>query len=309
MSASTPGAAARPLDEVARALATPRASAGFGTLDLGPMPDREVVLRCIDRLHRALLAEVQSDSAIAVPSAEELRQELAAVQSSLVTQVQQAFSAYDRVHGRSRAADTVATAARDVVQALIEVMPDLRERMFEDAEAAWRSDPSCHHPVEALYSFPGLYAVTRHRFAHLLYQHDVPLLSRLIAEQTHQLTGIDIHAGASVGRRFFIDHGTGVVIGETTVIGDGVTLYQGVTLGAKSFQVDAFGNLVKGVPRHPIVGNDVTIYANATVLGRVTIGRGSVIGGNVWLTRSVPPGSRIFQADVRESGYESGAGI
>jgi len=309
VSVDTPDAATRPLDSVARALATPRASAGFGTLDLGPMPDREVVLRSIDRLHRALLAEVQPDSAIAVPSAVELRQELAAVQNTLVAQVQQAFSVYDRIQGHSRETDAVAALARDVVQALIEAMPDLRERMFEDAEAAWRSDPSCHHPVEALYSFPGLYAVTRHRFAHLLYRHEVPLLSRLIAEQTHQLTGIDIHAGASVGRRFFIDHGTGVVIGETAVIGDGVTLYQGVTLGAKNFQVDAFGNLVKGVPRHPIVGDDVTIYANATVLGRVTIGRGSVIGGNVWLTRSVPPGSRVFQADVRESGFESGAGI
>ena len=228
---------------------------------------------------------------------------------TLTVQVERAFALNDRLNERSRDSATVAGIARDVVLSLLEATPDLRERMFEDAEAAWRSDPSCHHPIEALYSFPGLFAVTRHRFAHMLYQHDVPLLSRLIAEQTHQITGIDIHAGASVGRRFFIDHGTGVVIGETAVIGDGVTLYQGVTLGAKSFQVDAFGNLVKGVARHPILGDDVTIYANATVLGRVTIGRGSVIGGNVWLTRSVPPGSRIFQADVRESGFESGAGI
>jgi serine O-acetyltransferase len=296
-------------DVIAETLATPRSGAGFAMLALGPMPDRDAALRCIDRLHRALLAEVQPDSVISAPSAAELLQELVAVEATLVTQVQRAFAVHDRLYGRSRDPQTVLDLAREVVHALIGAMPDLRERMFEDAEAAWRSDPSCHHPIEALYSFPGLFAVTRHRLANLLYQHDVPLLSRLIAEQTHQITGIDIHAGASVGRRFFIDHGTGVVIGETAIIGDGVTLYQGVTLGAKSFQVDAFGNLVKGVARHPIVGDDVTIYANATVLGRVTIGRGSVIGGNVWLTRSVPPGSRVFQADVRESGFESGAGI
>lgn len=307
------GPAAKPrspdLGVVAAALTTPRAGHGLAALALGPMPDREAVLRCIDRLHRALLAEVQPDSVIAAPDAEVLLQELTAVEATLVTQVQRAFGVHDRIYGRTQGTSIIAATSKDIVQALIHALPDLRERMFEDAEAAWRSDPSCHHPIEALYSFPGLYAVTRHRFAHLLYQHDVPLLSRLIAEQTHQITGIDIHAGASVGRRFFIDHGTGVVIGETAVIGDSVTLYQGVTLGAKSFQVDAFGNLVKGVPRHPILGDDVTIYANATVLGRVTIGRGSVIGGNVWLTRSVPPGSRIFQADVRESGFESGAGI
>lgn len=297
------------LGAVAAALATPRTGHGLAALTLGPMPDREAVLRCVDRLHRALLADVQPDSAIAAPDAEVLLEELAAVEATLLTQMQRAFEVHDRIYGYVQNANSIAARSRDVVYALLHALPDLRERMFEDAEAAWRSDPSCHHPIEALYSFPGLYAVTRHRFAHLLYQHDVPLLSRLIAEQTHQITGIDIHAGASVGRRFFIDHGTGVVIGETAVIGDSVTLYQGVTLGAKSFQVDAFGNLVKGVPRHPILGDNVTIYANATVLGRVTIGRGSVIGGNVWLTRSVPPGSRIFQADVRESGFESGAGI
>ena len=306
---TTQASDARDLGAIAATLAAPRSGPGFATLALGPMPDRDAVLRSIDRLHRALLAEVQPDSTIAVPNAAELLQELTAVEATLIDQVQRAFAVHDRLNHRDRDPRAVAGTARDVVNALLRAMPDLRERMFEDAEAAWRSDPSCHHPIEALYSFPGLFAVTRHRFAHLLYQHEVPLLSRLIAEQTHQITGIDIHAGASVGRRFFIDHGTGVVIGETAVIGDGVTLYQGVTLGAKSFQVDAFGNLVKGVARHPILGDDVTIYANATVLGRVTIGRGSVIGGNVWLTRSVPPGSRIFQADVRESGFESGAGI
>ncbi|MGE3600027.1 MAG: serine O-acetyltransferase EpsC [Dehalococcoidia bacterium] len=308
MTAPQPASAQR-LARVATALAKPRSQPGFAALAAGPLPDREAVLRCVDRLHRSLLSEAHPDNAIGSAGADEIRQELTAVQTTLIEQIAHAFAVHDRLNERERPRHVLDSVATESVHGLIDALPDLRERMFEDAEAAWRSDPSCNHPVEALYSFPGLFAVTRHRIAHLLYRMEVPLLSRLIAEHTHQATGIDIHAGASVGSRFFIDHGTGVVIGETAVIGDGVTLYQGVTLGAKSFQVDAFGNLVKGVPRHPILEDNVTIYANATVLGRVTIGRGSVIGGNVWLTRSVPAGSRVFQADVRESGYEAGAGI
>ena len=131
----------------------------------------------------------------------------------------------------------------------------------------------------------------------------------MIAEIAHSMTGIDIHPGAQIGEGFFIDHGTGVVIGETTVIGRHVRLYQAVTLGAKRFQLDEHGGLVKGVPRHPVVEDDVVIYAGATILGRVTIGRGSTIGGNVWLTRSVPPGSNVTQAQARSEVFDAGAGI
>ena len=157
---------------------------------------------------------------------------------------------------------------------------------------------------------PGVFAITRYRIAHIFYELDVPLLPRLIAEDAHRRTGIDINAGAKIGREFFIDHGTGVVIGETAIVGDRVTLYQGVTLGAKSFPVDkSTGRLVKGLPRHPILEDDVTIYASATVLGRVTVGQGSIIGGNVWLTHSVPPHSRVSQAAPLQSGFVDGAGI
>jgi serine O-acetyltransferase len=131
--------------------------------------------------------------------------------------------------------------------------------------------------------------------AHELYNLGVPVIPRIIGENAHNVTGIDIHPGAKIGRRFFIDHGTGVVIGETTVIGDRVRIYQGVTLGAKSFPLDEDGNPIKGVDRHPIIEDDVVIYAGATILGRITVGAGSVIGGNVWLTRSVPPKSSISQ--------------
>jgi serine O-acetyltransferase len=152
-------------------------------------------------------------------------------------------------------------------------------------------------------------AVIHHRLAHELYALDLPLLGRIIAEIAHGLTGIDIHPGAQIGGSFFIDHGTGVVIGETALIGERVRLYQGVTLGAKSFPLDDQGRPIKGIPRHPILEDDVVVYSGATVLGRITVGRGSSIGGNVWLTRSVPPGSRVTQAKVQSEVFAEGGGI
>jgi serine O-acetyltransferase len=154
-----------------------------------------------------------------------------------------------------------------------------------------------------------LLALTSHRIAHELHRLGVPLLPRIINEHAHSLTGIDIHPGAQIGRAVFIDHGTGVVIGETAIIGDRVRLYQGVTLGAKSFPLDEHGKPIKSIPRHPIVEDDVVIYAGATILGRVTIGQGSIIGGNVWLVRSVPPNSRISPSPARDDKFASGGGI
>lgn len=181
---------------------------------------------------------------------------------------------------------------RNFSQALVQV----REILDTDVEAAFQGDPAANSPDEVLIAYPGLWAVIHHRFAHLLYRQGMKLTARLMAELAHFATGIDIHPGARIGSHFFIDHGTGVVIGETAVIGRRVRLYQAVTLGAKRFSQAEDGSLVKGEPRHPIVEDDVVIYAGATVLGRVTIGRGSIIGGNVWLTRSVPPGSLVSQA-------------
>ena len=152
-------------------------------------------------------------------------------------------------------------------------------------------------------------AILHHRMANLLHRLGAPLVARIIAEIAHSLTGIDIHPGAKIGQSFFIDHGTGVVIGETAVVGDRVRLYQAVTLGAKRFPVDEHGALLKGKERHPIVEHDVVIYAGATILGRITIGARSVIGGNVWLTRSVPPDSNITQAKHQNEVFNSGAGI
>ncbi len=199
--------------------------------------------------------------------------------------------------------------AENVTRAFLSCLPSLQSVLATDVVAAYEGDPAAASPDEAVYCYPGLLANTSYRIAHEIYRLGVPLIPRIITEHAHSVTGIDIHPGAVIGEKLFIDHGTGVVIGETCEIGDGVRLYQGVTLGAKSFPLDEHGNPVKGVARHPIVENEVVIYAGATILGRVTIGRGSVIGGNVWLTRSVPPGSRISQAQVRSELFSDGGGI
>ncbi|MFH2202267.1 MAG: serine O-acetyltransferase EpsC [Elusimicrobiota bacterium] len=181
--------------------------------------------------------------------------------------------------------------------AFVARLSEIRRLLATDVQAHYEGDPAATSTDEAIICYPGMLAITSYRIAHELHKLRVPLIPRVITEHAHSLTGIDIHPGARIGERFFIDHGTGVVIGETCVIGDGVRLYQGVTLGAKSFPKDKKGNPIKGIARHPIVEDDVVIYSGATILGRVTIGKGSVIGGNVWLTKDVPPGSRVAQKD------------
>ena len=185
--------------------------------------------------------------------------------------------------------------AHKVVQDFANALPAIRRTLDSDVQAAYHGDPAARSVDEVLLCYPGILAIIHHRLAHQLYISNVPLLARLISEQAHSLTGIDIHPGAQIGSGFFIDHGTGVVIGETCIIGERVRIYQAVTLGAKRFETDDEGQLQKDYVRHPIVEDDVVIYAGATILGRVIIGQGSVIGGNVWLTKSVPAGSQIMQ--------------
>jgi serine O-acetyltransferase len=199
--------------------------------------------------------------------------------------------------------------AMAITAAFAQKLPEIRLLLDSDITAAFDGDPAADSIDEVVACYPGIKAITHHRFAHVLHGLGVPVIARIIAEASHSETGIDIHPGAAIGERFFIDHGTGVVIGGTAVIGNGVRLYQAVTLGAKSFPKDEHGRLVKGRPRHPIVEDDVVIYSGATILGPVTIGQGSVIGGNVWLTQSVPPGSTITQARVRQDLFGEGAGI
>lgn len=196
-----------------------------------------------------------------------------------------------------------------ITKAFAQRLPHIRSLLESDIQAAYEGDPAARSIDEVLVCYPGITAITHYRLAHELHRLGVPLIARMISEIAHSATGIEIHPGAQIGASFFIDHGTGVVIGETAIIGEHVRLYQAVTLGAKRFPVDEHGALVKGNARHPIVEDDVVIYAGATILGRITIGRGSTIGGNVWLTRSVSPGSTISQAQIRNEVYDGGAGI
>ncbi len=185
--------------------------------------------------------------------------------------------------------------AERVVCSFLDRLPAILQILQDDVQAAYEGDPAAKSTMEVVMSYPGVYAVIVHRIAHALYRAEVPLIPRMMSEYAHSKTGIDIHPGAQIGSGFFIDHGTGVVIGETCVIGKRVKLYQGVTLGALSFEKDAQGRLVKGIKRHPDVEDHVVVYAGATILGGKTrIGKGAVIGGNVWLTHSVPAGAKVY---------------
>ncbi|MEF3308818.1 serine acetyltransferase [Paenibacillus sp. GYB004] len=189
------------------------------------------------------------------------------------------------------------TKADEIVIQLLKLLPDIRQKIQTDIQAAYDGDPAASSTEEILLSYPSVEAISIHRIAHELYKLDVPIIPRIMAEYAHQLTGIDIHPGASIGEYFFIDHGTGVVIGETCTIGRHVKIYQGVTLGAKSFPLDEHGNPIKGIKRHPNIEDHVVIYAGATILGGdTTIGHNSVIGGNIWLTQSVLPYSKVYNS-------------
>lgn len=193
------------------------------------------------------------------------------------------------LHFRGEEGDSAA-----LTDAFLSALPAIKELLLKDIEALYLGDPAAKCREEILLCYPGFYAISIYRMAHELYRLGVPLLPRIMTEYAHEKTGIDIHAGAAIGEYFFIDHGTGIVIGETTVIGHHVKLYQGVTLGAKSFETDENGNPVKNIKRHPNIGNHVVIYAGATILGgTTTVGDGATIGGNVWLTHSVEPGTTV----------------
>ena len=185
--------------------------------------------------------------------------------------------------------------SRNLSREFIAAIPGIRKLLATDVMAAYEGDPAARSIGETIFSYPSIKAMTNYRIAHELHRLGVEIIPRIITEMAHSQTGIDIHPGAVIGERFFIDHGSGTVIGETCEIGNNVRLYQGVTLGAVSFPKDESGRLVKGIPRHPIVEDDVIIYSGTTILGRVRIGKGSVIGGNVWLTSDVPPYTRVTQ--------------
>ena len=191
---------------------------------------------------------------------------------------------------------------------VIDALPEIKRLLYTDVQAMFDNDPAALNYGEVIFCYPVVNTMTHYRFAHKLHELHVPVIPRIITELAHSKTGIDIHPGAQIGEYFAIDHGTGVVIGETCIIGSRVTLYQGVTLGSKNFKYDAQGNILN-IPRHPIIEDNVTIYSNASILGRITIGHDSVIGGNIWVTHNVAPHSRIQQSKAIESHFEGGLGI
>jgi serine O-acetyltransferase len=199
--------------------------------------------------------------------------------------------------------------AKQYAISFIEYLPEIRRKLVMDVNATYLNDPAARNLGEVIFCYPTIRAITNYRMAHRLHELEVPLIPRFIAEMAHSETGIDIHPRAQIGESFTIDHGTGVVIGSTSIIGNNVKIYQGVTLGAKSFPLDDNGNPIKGIPRHPIVEDNVVIYAGATILGRITIGKGSVVGGNVWVTRSLPANSKVIQSRPKELTFTDGLGI
>lgn len=223
-----------------------------------------------------------------------IEEKLRRTTSELQIHVEKAFR-YQCVFEKCKDCGNCPEKAADAVQKLLTALPQVRRTLEADITAAYEGDPAARSIMEVVMSYPGLQAIAVHRIAHVLYAAAVPLIPRIMSEHAHSGTGIDIHPGATIGPGFFIDHGTGVVIGETSIIGRNVKLYQGVTLGALSFPKDKDGNPIKGIKRHPNVEDNVTIYAGATILGGdTTIGEGSEIGGNVWLTHSIPANSKVY---------------
>jgi len=204
--------------------------------------------------------------------------------------------------------DDVEETAQQMALDFINQLPEIKRLLYTDVEAMFDNDPAAQTYGEVIFSYPVVNTMTHYRVAHALHSMQIPILPRIITEQAHSSTGIDIHPGAEIGDHFAIDHGTGVVIGETCIIGSHVTLYQGVTLGAKSFKYDAEGNMLN-VPRHPIIEDYVTVYSNASILGRITIGHHSVVGGNIWVVNDVPPYSRLQQSKAVDLNFQGGLGI
>ncbi|MFO8070942.1 MAG: serine O-acetyltransferase EpsC [Polyangia bacterium] len=273
------------------------------------LPSRDAVVETVERLRSALFPGYSGVTEISSESIEfHVGSTLDRAIDMLREQVQRGlcFTCEEKT---SVGCPECEARSAEITEKLLERLPAVQRELHTDVLAAYESDPAARTPDEVVFCYPGIQAITYYRIAHELYLMDVPVIPRIITEHAHSVTGIDIHPGAAIGESFFVDHGTGVVVGETCRIGDRVRVYQGVTLGAKSFALDEDGNPVKGIPRHPLVEDDVIIYSGATILGRVTIGRDSVIGGNVWLSRSVPRGSRITQAAVRDDRFRDGAGI
>lgn len=284
-----------------RMMATHDASGSPSTM---PPPEKKEAARLVELAKRILFPRPGCDPARDMGT--HLESLLVTFDGILSRQIHLALASR---HRRDREPGDWKAESSEISRAFMHQLPAIQAMLETDVQAAYRGDPALQCAQEALHCYPGIAATVCFRIAHALHELGVPLLPRMITEHANSTTGIDIHPGATIGEGFFIDHGTGVVIGGTAIIGRNVRLYQGVTLGAKSLASDANGLVPKGEPRHPILEDDVVIYSWASVLGRITIGTGSVVGGNVWVTRDVPPHSLVTQAKTISTGFAGGDGI
>lgn len=273
------------------------------------MPSTEMLSRIVDRLREVLFPGFFGNSALRSGTiGYYIGANLDIINRLLSVQIQRGICYECRTVNRQDC-DKCSREAPEITTAFLNQLPDIRQKLSSDVKATFDGDPAAKSYGEVIFSYPTIRAVTNYRIAHALYNLDVPLIPRIITEMAHSETGIDIHPAAKIGESFTIDHGTGVVIGETCTIGSHVKIYQGVTLGARSFPSDENGNPIKGIKRHPDVEDNVIIYSNSTVLGPVRVGKGSVIGGNIWVTHNLPPGSKVSQQRPRPGKFSNGAGI
>lgn len=277
-------------------LVTYKGDSGTNFIDVSNLPWRDKILKILDSFTELLFPGYTGKRAITKANIGFIVGDiLCQVQAELCEQIELAYLHACRIK-KCDGCDCH-TLAEDVTSHLLAQLPKIRELLKSDVEAAYDGDPAAKSFEEIVISYPFITAIATHRIAHELYLKKVPLIPRIMAECAHQKTGIDIHPGATIGKNFFIDHGTGVVIGETATIGNNVKIYQGVTLGALSFPKDERGRVIKGGRRHPTIEDDVTIYAEATILGDVVVGKGAIVGGNVWIKESVPPGVTVTTAN------------
>lgn len=266
----------------------------------GVMPSLETLVEIVDRLRSVLFPAYFNDSEMTTGTMPFIiGSHIEKIERLLGEQIKRGYGFSCEIRDRQACLECE-ERSMSLAREFIATIPKIRRLLASDVVASYEGDPAAKNTGETIFCYPSIKAVTNYRIAHELQLLGVDIIPRIITEMAHSITGIDIHPGATIGERFFIDHGTGTVIGETCEIGNNVRLYQGVTLGAISFPKDDSGKLVKGIPRHPIVEDDVIIYSGTTILGRVRIGKGSIIGGNVWLTHDVEPGSRVVQGSHSE---------
>lgn len=291
-----------------RIVSTYKGDSGINFIDVRNLPVRDSIVHILDQCMELLFPGYTGKRKVTRDTVQSIVHELLVViRRELAEQIELALR--HACHLKECPTCDCANLAVRHASEFLNRIPDIRMKLKGDVQAAFEGDPAAKSFEEIVISYPHIVVIAIHRMAHELYRMEVPLIPRIMAEFAHSKTGIDIHPGATIGSKFFIDHGTGVVIGETAVIGDNVKIYQGVTLGALSFPRDERGNIIRDKKRHPTLEDNVTVYAEATILGDITIGKGAVVGGNVWLRESIPAETVVSMAKPEALYKKKGPGF